>query len=1074
MKRIAFFALATLLTVACQRELVEEKEVLEPLGEPEFYAMMEAPGNPGADTKVYADENMKVLWNSGDRVSIFNKSTLYREYEFTGKDGDNAGGFKCVYKGDYEGTDLDAIYAVYPSGAGIADDGVMYVTLPNWQMYKEHSFGIGANTMVSVGTNNVLRFKNVGGYLAFKLYGENLSVSRIRLEGRNHEKLSGGAYISMEAGGLPTVTWDEYSWDSSESVTLACETPVPLGSSEEDCTEFWLVLPPTDFTQGFTLTVFTSNGGVFTKSISSDFVVERNSLMRMAALEVVPESLETPPDNEIWYISTSGKADDNTPKNIVAGANLVSHTYENGKGILKFDAAVTNLNRLWMTSDKLLMVSLPQSLTTLNGGVFYSCSNLSSIRLPENLTTIWDRAFSWCISLTSITLPESLETIGESILYHCPALESIQGKWASADGRCLVKDGELLGFATAGLTSYSLPEGIVHITPNVFCGYWTGAGYVGLESLTLPASLQSVAPEAFEDCLSLSAFYGQWASEDNRCLVIDKTLVAYAPNGLAGDTYTIPEGVEAIQERSFLNAWLSGIVLPTSLKTIGALAFAGQPLRHLVIPASVTQIGDQAFYNCSHLESITVEAIVPPVLEVTIAVLGARRVFDTDCPIYVPVRSLTAYLQDSSWSVFADRIQAIPGSGQESNDVILYTSTDGSVVVPYDVQAFDANIVSNTYQNGVGTLQFDKELTTIQAKAFKGCQTLASIFLPDSATLEGDPFFQCTNLKGIFGLNASNDGRLWIQDHVVWAFAPAGLSKYTLPEGITALQGGFEGLSELESLTLPASLGRIKALSSSSLQELKVFALAPPVVEYSLQLANLQVLYVPFEAAEAYSLADYWSQYADRMQGAYRLTIQIDGDFSDWDALDNNIVSTAQCAANAQRDALKKVKVCADEEYVYVYFEWDPDMISHEPDVEHVPFQCLLNTDGNTSTGGFSDWFSDACTDVLLEGDIYPDGAEIGSYDPGAFSWVGEPNGSGWMWEDLGAENLCQGAGVEGKYELWIDRAAMAALGFPIADVFSIGFDIQQYWDPVGILPNANPTDDNPSGSAPSLWVQTH
>ena len=85
--------------------------------------------------------------------------------------------------------------------------------------------------------------------------------------------------------------------------------------------------------------------------------------------------------------------------------------------------------------------------------------------------------------------------------------------------------------------------------------------------------------------------------------------------------------------------------------------------------------------------------------------------------------------------------------------------------------------------------------------------------------------------------------------------------------------------------------------------------------------------------------------------------------------------------------------------------------------------------------------------------------------------WTGDVNGTGWSWAELGEfNNLTEGAGIEGKYEFQIARELMPK---KLADVFSIGFDIQQSWDSVGILPNSHVTDDNPGGLAPSLQVTT-
>ena len=203
----------------------------------------------------------------------------------------------------------------------------------------------------------------------------------------------------------------------------------------------------------------------------------------------------------------------------------------------------------------------------------------------------------------------------------------------------------------------------------------------------------------------------------------------------------------------------------------------------------------------------------------------------------------------------------------------------------------------------------------------------------------------------------------------------------------------------------------------------------------------------------------------------YVAPITIDGEFADWAKLPSANVAEAKCDPEATKTALKVVKVYADPVYVFVYFEWDKDQITHEPEVEHVPFHCYINTDGDASTGGYGDEFSDACSELLFEGFVYPDGAKVGSYEPGVFKWTGDVNGTGWTWEDLGEFNgLCAGAGIEGKYEFQIAREL---LPMKLADKFSIGFDIQQGWESVGVLPNSHVTDDNPGGLAPSLQVKT-
>ncbi len=98
-------------------------------------------GATAPETKVYADENLKVLWNEGDQITIFNKITYNHGFEFDGEDGDTAGGF--VQFTETPSTfvtwaDLNYVYAVYPYHAKtkINNSGVMTVKLPSEQAFK--------------------------------------------------------------------------------------------------------------------------------------------------------------------------------------------------------------------------------------------------------------------------------------------------------------------------------------------------------------------------------------------------------------------------------------------------------------------------------------------------------------------------------------------------------------------------------------------------------------------------------------------------------------------------------------------------------------------------------------------------------------------------------------------------------------------------------------------------------------------------------------------------------------------------------------------------------------------------
>lgn len=279
MKKIFFAFVAALLCTSC---LVNEKETPVLNGAYEkFYAVIE-----DGLSKVYADNELNVRWNADDRISVFNKTTGNQPFAFQGADGDLSGEFTPAGE-PAGGTAMDKVYAVYPYDSQTAIDGSGTITLklPAHQRYRENSFGSEANTMVSAGGDNNLLFKNLCGYLALKLYGDDVTVSSISLRGNNGERLSGKCAVTCAPGEDPSLVFDP---SGTFEISLGFDTPVALGSSAEDATTFWLVVPPVSFSGGFTLTVHDNSGSIFKKSTSEELTISRNTLSRMKALKVEP------------------------------------------------------------------------------------------------------------------------------------------------------------------------------------------------------------------------------------------------------------------------------------------------------------------------------------------------------------------------------------------------------------------------------------------------------------------------------------------------------------------------------------------------------------------------------------------------------------------------------------------------------------------------------------------------------------------------------------------------------------------------------------------------------------------
>jgi len=260
-----------------------------------FHARFES-----VDTKTFVDSDLHLFWTNDDRLSIFEGNTYNQQYKYTGETGKNNADFEKVSSGYHSGSTLDspASYAVYPYSSTTSIDqgsGAISFSLPSVQQYAEGSFGLEANTMVAVTEDmedDYLSFKNVGGYIVFKLYGEGAVIKSITLTSREGETLAGNAVITASYSAKPSITFKD---DDSivSSLTIDCGDGVELGATAEESKSFWFVVPPLTFSNGFSVTFTSTDDSSITRTVSGSKTVERNKIYSFPALEMVFESAKT-------------------------------------------------------------------------------------------------------------------------------------------------------------------------------------------------------------------------------------------------------------------------------------------------------------------------------------------------------------------------------------------------------------------------------------------------------------------------------------------------------------------------------------------------------------------------------------------------------------------------------------------------------------------------------------------------------------------------------------------------------------------------------------------------------------
>ena len=467
--------------------------------------------------------------------------------------------------------------------------------------------------------------------------------------------------------------------------------------------------------------------------------------------------------------------------------------------------SVTSIGEYAFLSCKsLTSITIPNNVTSIGGCTFSGCSSLTSISIPNSVISIGERAFTNCYSLATVTLnsdavvsknyiPDStictifgsqvkeyvignsVTAIGDYAFFHCDSLTSIAiGNSVKSIGNC--------AFWGCKLTSIDIPNSVTTI------GDWTFAFCDSLTSIILGNNVTSIGHDAFTMCKSLISInipnsvisIGEMAfsyCDSLSSIILGNNVTSIGESAFRScsslTSITLPNSITNIGDMTFLGCnSLTSVTIGNSVTNIGYGAFVGcKSLTSINISNSVTSIEKHAFYNCSSLASVTLGnsitniedsvffmcnsldtiycyATIPPVVEN--AFVNNDETNNYKATLYVLCESLEAYKAHSVWSQFAN-IKCLEEENEaNSPNKIYYTSSDGNIVNPHRTDAFDANIISNTYENGQGVIEFDASITSIGDTAFATCSTLTNITIPNTVKHIGvDAFLSCSSINSI-------------------------------------------------------------------------------------------------------------------------------------------------------------------------------------------------------------------------------------------------------------------------------------------------------------------------------------
>jgi len=184
--------------------------------------------------------------------------------------------------------------------------------------------------------------------------------------------------------------------------------------------------------------------------------------------------------------------------------------------------------------NKLVSVTIPDSVTTIGKSAFSNCSGLQSIEIPDSVTSIGSSAFYGCESMSRIEIPGSVTVLQLMLFWKCTGLTDV------VIGNGVTTIGESAFSFCESLTHLTIPDSVTDIGRAAF-------NYCALESIVIPASVNTLGRGAFDDCKNLTSVYFEGNVPDTGYNTIywgtPETLLTYYPTGNATWEAEIKDGM---------------------------------------------------------------------------------------------------------------------------------------------------------------------------------------------------------------------------------------------------------------------------------------------------------------------------------------------------------------------------------------------------------------------------------------------------------------------------------------------------------------------------------------------------
>ena len=321
------------------------------------------------------------------------------------------------------------------------------------------------------------------------------------------------------------------------------------------------------------------------------------------------------------------------------------------------------------------------------------------------------------------------------------------------------------------------------------------------------------------------------------------------------DEFQYFTGVKKIENNLFKNWSIESIILPSSIITIGNSAFQECLfIKTIILPESVTSLGESAFNNCSNLLSVTASNGLKTIgraafsnctvlksfsIPTSVTSIGPAAFYGCEQIVSVEIpNGVTSIGEDTFYGCKNLTTVTIPESVTSLGVLAFARTKIDSITIPSGVSRLEAGLF---FECPLTTINIMGNLVYIGSSVFYNCYKLKSFELPETLGFLGEA-----------------------------AFHNCGIESVVIPSKLSSIPArAFEYCGNLSTIIIPiniTSLGKYSFSSCSGLKSIYVESSTPPEGAMGMFSSVTCPIYVPSESVDDYKTAEYWSDYASKIQ----------------------------------------------------------------------------------------------------------------------------------------------------------------------------------------------------------------